>query len=265
MIPVIRWELTQRRLYLLWWCLGVIALVAMLMSIYPSIHQQASQLDQIFKQLPASVRALRGGETDLTSPAGYLNAELFYISLPLLLIIMSVGLGGSLLAKDEQDHTLELLLARPVSRGAVLFGKAVSGIILVLSVGLIGTVATVVLAKVVGMDLAMRYIAFAGLFTTIFSLAFGAIAFGLSAASIVSRRLGIAVAVIASFGGYLIQSLSSASDWIKTPATWLPYHYFVPRDILAGNIDRGFVIYMAAIFLVSAVISYLGFRRRDLA
>src|SRR5258708_30374180 len=102
MIAIIKWELARRRWYLLWRCAGIIALVAILMSIYPSIHQQAAQLDAVFKQLPESVRGLRGGDTDITSPIGYLNAELFYITLPLLLIIMSVGLGGSLLAKDEQ-------------------------------------------------------------------------------------------------------------------------------------------------------------------
>src|SRR5262249_47715033 len=117
MIPIIRWELTQRRFFILWWCLGIVVLLIVLMAIYPSIHQQAAQLDEIMQQLPESIRALRGGSSDLTSPVGYLTAEAFYITLPLLFIIMSVNLGGTLLARDEQDRTLELLLARPVSRG----------------------------------------------------------------------------------------------------------------------------------------------------
>jgi ABC-2 type transport system permease protein len=264
MIAILRWELARRKMYILWWSLGIIALVAMLMAIYPSIHAQAAQLDTVLKQMPESVRALRGGDTDLTSPVGYLNAELFYITLPLLLIIMAVNLGGALLARDEQDHTLELLLARPVSRGRVLIGKALAGVLIMALVGLLATVATIVLAKIVNLDLPVHYIALAGLWTTIFSMSFGVVTFSLNAASVFSRRLGIAIAVIASFGGYILQSLSSVSDYIKRPAELLPYHYFVPKDILHGTVAHSLMVYMLAIFIGGAILSYVGFRRRDI-
>ncbi len=265
MIPIIKWEIARRKFYLLWWCVGMAALVIILLLIYPSIHHQAVQLNHVLKQLPQSVRDLRGGESDLTTPAGYLNAELFYITLPLLLIIMAVGLGGSLLSKDEQDHTLELLLARPVSRSGVLAGKAISGILLICIAGAVATLTAVILARVAGMDIGSRYVLLAGICTTVFATMFGAIAYALSAASIVSRRLGVAIAVIASFGGYLLQSLSSVSDYIKTPAQWLPYHYFMPQDMLKGTVDRGFVYYMLGIFAACAVTAYLGFRHRDIS
>lgn len=265
MIAIVKWELSRRRMYLLWWSLSIAVLVVLLMLIYPSIHQQAAQLDQVMKQLPESVRALRGGDTDLTSPIGYLNAELFYITLPLLLIIMAVGLGGSLLAKDEQEHTLELVLARPVSRGSVLFAKALSGLVIIAIVGIVASAATVLMAKAVSMDIAMRNVLLTGICTTIFAASFGAITFALSAASLLSRRLAVAIAVLASFGGYLLESLSGVSDYIKTPAKLLPYHYFTPHELLAGSVPRGLVFYMLGIFAAAIVISYLGFRRRDLA
>jgi ABC-2 type transport system permease protein len=263
-VAIIRWELSQRRWYLFWWCVSMVALVAALLAIYPSIHQQAVQLNQVMQQLPASVKALRGG-SDLTSPAGYLNSELFYITLPLILIIMSVGLGNSILAKDEQDHTLELLLARPISRGRILAGKAIAALLLVSIVGLVATIATILLSKAVNMDVAAPYTLLTGLGTTVFALAFGAITFTLHTTSLVSGRIGVAIAVIASFGGYLLESLSSSAEVLKTPAKLLPYHYFVPQGMLSGHIARGFIVYMAAIFLIGSVVSYLGFRRRDIS
>jgi ABC-2 type transport system permease protein len=265
MIAIIQWELSRRRMFLLWWCIGIVILFAVLMSIYPSIHQQAAQLDTIMQQLPDSIRSLRGGDSDLSSPVGYLSAEVFYITLPLLLIIMAINLGGSLLARDEQDRTLELVLARPVSRGQVLLAKAVSGILLMSLVGTVGSVAIIILAHLVNMDINLGYLFLTCMVTTLFGIAFGAIAFMLSAASIMSRKVGIAVAVTASFGGYLLQSLSSLSDFINIPAKLLPYHYFVPKEILNGDVASGFIMYIMGIFIICAIVSYLGFRRRDIS
>ena len=264
MIPIIRWELTRRRNYLLWWCLGVASLVTMLMLVYPSIHHEAAQLSQVYSQLPDSVRGLRGGNSDITSPIGYLNGELYYITLPLLLIIMTVTLGSSILTRDEQDRTLELLLARPISRTRILIAKALALIIAVTVVGTIATLFTIILAKVVNIDMATGRLLLASIFAILFSLSFGALAFTLSAGGRLSRRAGVAIAVSASFGGYLLQSLSGVSDWIEKPAKLLPYHYYTPDQILRGNVSRGLVAYLAGIFIVCATISWLSFRRRDI-
>lgn len=264
MRAIFLWELRRRRNFIIWWSVGVVALIAVLMSIYPSIHQQAAQLDQIMKQLPESVRALRGGENDLSSPVGYLNAELFYITLPLLFIIMAVNLGSGLLAKDEQEHTLELILARPASRGTILLAKALSGLTIITLIGIVATLTAVIAAKLVGMDLAPGYIVLASVGTTVFAASFGALAYALSAASIFSRKLGIAIAVIASFGGYLLESLSSLNDVVKSFAQLLPYHYFKPQDLLAGKLDEGLVLYMLGIFVACSIVSFVGFRRRDI-
>lgn len=265
MKAVILWELSRKRNYLIWWSAGIVALIAILMSIYPSIHQQAAQLNQIMQQLPESVRALRGGDSDLTSPIGYLNAEIFYITLPLLLIIMAVNLGAGLLAKEEQDHTLELVMARPVSRGGLLFAKALSGLVVMSIVALVGAITLIVLVKIIGMNIEIGNVALATVGAAIFATSFGAVAFALSAASIFSRKLGITIAVIASFGGYVLESLSSLNDVVKWFAELLPYHYFTPKDLLAGTIDRGLVIYMIGIFVACAIVSYVGFRRRDIS
>lgn len=264
MIPVIQWELARRRMYLIWWCVGTTALVTLLMLVYPSIHHEAAQFSQVYQSLPESIRGFRGGSGDITSPVGYLNGELYYITLPLLFIIMTVTLGSSILARDEQDRTLELLLARPVSRTRLLLAKALAGITAVVIVGGVSTAVTLVLARAVNIDMGSSKLLLASVFALLFSTSFGAVAFALSAASRLSRKAGVAIAVGASFGGYLLQSLSGVSDWIEKPAKLLPYHYYTPDQILQGNISRGLIVHLAGIFVVCAFVSWLGFRRRDI-
>src|SRR6185437_14759297 len=142
MIPILKWELRRRRTALIWWMLCTAGLVLILMAIYPSIQHQAAQFNRAINQLPEGIRQLKNGNStlDVSSPIGYLNAQVFYITLPLLYIILAVTRGSALLGRDEQDHTLELMLARPVSRATVLLGKGLS----LLSEVLIVTFATMV-------------------------------------------------------------------------------------------------------------------------
>ena len=265
MKPLIVWELKQHKTSLFWWTLTTVGIIAMLLLIYPSIHSQADQLNKVLNQLPESLRELKtgGSQVDITSPVGYLHSQLYYITLPLLLIIMSVGLGSSLLARDEQNHTLELLLARPISRGKILLAKAISGTSLVLFVGVVSTIATIILAKLVELDISTKYLVLTSAYTTLFSLSFGAIAFMLTAFSNITRRTSTAIAIAISFGGYLLASLSEISTYIETPSKLLPYHYYTPTQILQGHVSAGLNIYLISLAIIVTLVSWLGFSRRD--
>lgn len=266
MKPIFIWELRQRKSYFFWWTVVTISLITLLLLIYPSIHSQAAQLNKVLNQLPEALRTLKtgGSNVDIASPIGYLNSQLYYLTLPLIQIIMAIGLGSSLLARDEQNHTLELLLARPVSRGKLLAAKALSGIVLTMGVAIISSIVTLWLAKIVNLHVSSAYLLLASLYSSLFSLSFGAIAFTLSAASTVTSRLSIPVTIVISFGGYLFASLSSLSHSIETPAKFLPYHYYNPTRILEGHVEPGLNIYLISILLLSLVISWLGFRKRDI-
>jgi len=266
MIPIIIWELKQRKSYIFWWTLSIVGVITLLFMIYPSIRSQAGQLNNVLNQLPAALRDLKtgGSQVDITTPVGYLNSQLFYATLPFIQIIMAIGLGSSLLARDEQNHTLELVLARPISRGKLLAAKAISGFSLVLVVNILAAIAMIILAKLVNMQIASRYILLASLYTMLFSASFGVIAFTLSAASNSTRRASMGVAVAVSFGGYLLASLSGMSRYIETPAKFLPYHYFTPSQILAGQVAVGLNVYLIAIAIAASLISWLGFRHRDI-
>lgn len=265
MIATILWELRQRRLYTTGWTIAVSSMVLLLLVIYPSIHHQASQLNDVLNKLPASIRDLKtGGSTvDITTPAGYLNSQLYYATLPLFYIIMAIGLGSSLLARDEQNHTLELLLARPISRGKILLAKALAGTAVLGIVSVVATVLAVGLAPIFDLDISVGHLLLVNLWCTLFCLSFGAVAFALTATSNATRRSSIAVATVISFGGYLLASLGGLTTYLKTPSKFLPYHFYNPTNILAGHVSKGLVLYVLGLLVGSALVSYLGFKNRD--
>lgn len=268
MFNIILWELKQRKTAILWWTIGSVILTVVILFLYPSIRDQANQLNQVINQLPPGLRDLKTGGSatvDVANPIQFLNSQLFYATLPLIWIILAITRGGSVLGRDEQNHTLELLLSRPISRSSVLLAKALSLCIEFLIVGGATLLVIVLIAPHFDLHIGTWRLAVATFCTVAFSLSFGLIAFTLQAASSLARKAAIAVAVAIGFGGYLLASLSGLTDWLQTPAKLAPYHYFTPDKILHGQMVTGLNIYLLGVFALAVVVSYFGFRKRDIS
>ncbi|MEW6421880.1 MAG: hypothetical protein AB1511_09175 [Deinococcota bacterium] len=71
---VLRQTLRDARRGWLWWALGLLLYVGLILAFYPSIKSDPS-VNEILRKLPASLRVLFG--EDLTTPAGYVGGRLF--------------------------------------------------------------------------------------------------------------------------------------------------------------------------------------------
>src|SRR5689334_10088003 len=127
MRPIIRNGLWDRRAGIFGWSLGISAFIALNVLVYSSIQDQAQTLNKALDNLPAGAKALFGGSSDFLSPIGYLNSKLYYLFLPLMFTMLAISLVRHLLSNEEENGTLELLLARPISRGKLLTAKLVTG------------------------------------------------------------------------------------------------------------------------------------------
>lgn len=175
--------LRDQRRGLLWWCLGLTLLTGLLVAIYPSI-QGIEDMQRIIEAYPEELMALFGA-TDLleiTSPAGYLNAELFGFMAPFLFIIFAVAQGSFAVAGEERAGTLELLLSAPINKGQLILEKFAS------MVTLTGVLAAVLWAVMpVGslaadMDISMLRLAEMTISVSLLGLAFGSVAFAVGSA-----------------------------------------------------------------------------------
>ena len=269
MIDIILWELKRRKTSIIWWSIGSILLIATILSIYPSIRDQATQFNKVINELPEGLRGLKtggvGNTLDVADPISYLNSQLFYATLPILWIILTVTRSGAVLGKEEQSHTIELLLARPISRTKLLMSKAIAVLLETAIVAVVSFIGVFVFARFVDLQVSTVPLLQTTAITMLFCISFGAIAFALQAASTVTRRMAVTTAVFVGFGGYILASLSGLTDWLKGPAKIAPYHYFAPDKILHGDIPAGLTIYLVGVFAVASFVSWLGFRKRDLS
>jgi ABC-2 type transport system permease protein len=250
----------------MWWLIGVLALVAFTVMLYPSVRGQ-SEIEDLMAGLPDAMKAMIGYDAaiPLTSPAGYLHARLFSTLAPLLLIVFGIGVGAQAIGGAEEDGHLEPLLANPVTRRRVAVERYLAGAVL-LAV-LVVAMAAATLALAVGFD-AMGGVSAAGLIGA--SVAAGALAllhqslaYAIGAAT--GRRgpaVGVAAAV--AIAGYLVHSLLSLVPALTALRFVTPWYWYLQRNMLAEGVPpvaiAGPVIGAAMLFVAGVAL----FARRDL-
>ena len=114
----------QRR-SLLVWSVALAGLIAMYVAVYPSVEGSGSSFSKLIEQMPDAYKALftTGGGIDFSTPAGYLNVELFTFMGPIVVLLYAISSGASAIAGEEDRHTMELLLVNAVGRRRVLLEK----------------------------------------------------------------------------------------------------------------------------------------------
>jgi len=265
MMPIVRWTLWQRRWSTIWWSVGLFSFIFINMVFYPTFKDSAAQLAKSFASLPKAALQLFGGSSDFFSPIGFLNSQIFFLMLPLLLTMLAVALGSSLIGREEQDLTIELLLARPLSRGRLLFAKVMAGTIVLTIVSAVSLVTVVVMARIFGLDgIPSSAIALASVNSFLLAYCTGAIAF-LLAATGRARGAAIGIGAVVGVAGYLISSLSGTVEWLKVPAKALPFNYYQSEAILRQTYHWTSALFFVAVIAACGILSYVVFRRRDIA
>ena len=264
MRPVIRWTLWQRRWSIFWWAMGITAFILINMIFYPTFRDQASELEKTFSQLSEGTKALFSDTGEFFSPVGYLSSQAFYLMMPLLVGVLAITSGASLIGREEREGTLELLLSRPVSRAKLIFSKAFVGIVIVALIGLIGTLVTMIMAKIVDVAVPLPNILLTGLAATALALSFGAVAFTITTLGRGARVASMGVATLIALLGYILVSLAGTVDWLRWPAKAFPYNYYHPAEILRGSYDWVNMLFIGGLIIACGLISWLAFRRRDI-
>ncbi len=264
MFGIIKWGLWQRKWFFVWWAIAIASFISLNLAFYPTFKKQQAQLEQSLSQIPESAKALFSDTGEFASPTGFLSSQVLYFMLPMLLGIFAISLGSSLIAREEKEGTIELLLSRPISRGKLLLGKAVVGIVLLGGAGLVAVATTVVLAKLVDLPISSTNISLSVGVCTLLALSFGAIAYMLTAIGKM-RGASIGIATLIALGGYIIASLISMASWLKWPSKLMPFYYYHPSEILEGKYNWNNLLFILGVIVLSSMVSYIAFRRRDIA
>lgn len=261
MIPIWRHMLLRLRGEIIGWGLALAAFALVVALLYDTVVQMRAQLEQLLATLPRELVVLIGGLDTLFSPAGYLGAR-YFMFLPLILGVFAVIIGSGLIVGDEENGTLDLILAQPVRRSDFYLGRwlafvcALAGILLIAWLGLwIG-----IRLSAIKLDGLHTLRSFASLFAV--TLWFGGLALGLSL-MLPSRRLAASLGSLIVVASFFLTALSALSPDLAALAAWSPMTAYQGGDAIT-YFDFNAFVGLCLVSIGFAAIGLLLFQRRDI-
>lgn len=254
-------ELRMRRLSLLIWSVAIALLVLMVAAVYPSVRDSPS-LDTIYADLPPAAQELLGG-SDMTSPAGYLSTQVFAFFLPAVILVYALSRAAATVAGEEEDRTLDLLLAQPLARWDAYLQKALAVGVGLVVLGLATLVPLLALNGPVRFDLPVADLSAAVTQMTLFCLVLAMWTQAISAAT--GRRvLGLAAVVGYVVVSYLVYGLSSSIAWLQHLVPLTLWRWYLGNDPLQSGFGAVECLVLIASAAAGAVVGLWLFGRRDL-
>ncbi|MGF1616529.1 MAG: ABC transporter permease subunit [Acidimicrobiia bacterium] len=251
--------LWDQRRSLLGWAIGFAAVSLVYGGFYP--FAATPEYAELIESLPPALADAMGWG-DISTPHGYLGATVFGILGPVLAIIMSIGLGTRAIAGSEEDGSLEMLIAHPVTRTTVVVQKAIALAVATVMAGAVVLVAILMIRGPIELDIAFTHIAAASLDLALMGLLFGSLA--ILVGGITGRR-GLAISVSAAVVviAYLANGLApqvGALAWLQNLS---PFHWADGTSTLRDGIDPLNTLLLGGVAAVLIAGAAFAFNRRD--
>jgi len=256
-------SLRDYRKSFIWWAIGLSAFLIYVLSLYRTVV--ASVKMEVLKAMPEAVMAFFGAQgMDITQPAGYLRMYVFSILVPLMFLVLAVGAGSGAIAGEEENGTLDLLLANPVPRRRVLLEKFAAFAAYTGALAVVAWASLVIGARAAGMEIAAGNLAAGVASILLLSLCFGTLALALGAAS-GSRGLGTGAALALGIAGYLIHTMSTIVEAMEPYRYLSPWYYYIGADPARSGLNPVHAGVLVALTLAFLAFGLYTFERRDLS
>jgi ABC-2 type transport system permease protein len=254
-------DLSFRRKSLIGYSVGMALYVLVVVALYPSF-KDATNLDSLTKDA-SGVAALFGISGSLTTPTGWLSANIYANFFPLLILLITIGYGAWCLAGQEADGRLELVLSLPFTRSRVVVQKIAVLSIMAFVFSLI-VFLFVLAGRGFDLTISVPNVATATLAVMLLGIDFGVLAMAIGAAT-GARGVAIAVAAGIASASYLISSMAPLVDWLEPLRYVSLFYWAVGNGQLESGLSLGGFAILFGVAAVISVIAVAAFRRHDLS
>lgn len=231
--------------------------------IYPSIMDSKIDVDSMMKMFPKSMlEAFNMDIISIKSVFGWLATE-GYIFITLLGGAYFAILGGTIILKEQSEHTIDYLYSKPISKNKIITNKLFCGIIYLIIFNIV-----VGLTTLIGLKFNDDFNLNKWLLLTIAPLVLELFFFSLSFfISIFFKKTnkGISVSIGTVFIMYLLNLLGTLSDKLDLLKYLSIFNYMDSRQIV---LDTKIEMYGLIISIVSCIIliilSYVFYNKKEL-
>ncbi|MDI7275777.1 MAG: ABC transporter permease subunit [Anaerolineae bacterium] len=257
MLAELKHTLRRLRGQMIGWGVGL-ALYSLMMAFFYAEMGGMGDLQAFVENYPEEMKAFFKGMAELGTPRGYLDTY-YYSMMSLIVGIFAVGAGAGLVAGEEEKGTLDLVMAHPVSRTALFWGR-VLGLAVATAVILLGGW----LGWLAPSDMRLSWLQLLWPCLPLFGVLafFGALSLLLSLL-LPASRMGSMLSGALLVGNYLVLGLANINADLQPVVKLTPLYYYqggyavdgVNWAWLGGLLGAAFVLALGAWAL---------FQRRDI-
>lgn len=245
------------------WTSGIVGLVVVQMTVYPTIRSSSKDWESLTDSFPEPIREMLRME-DYSTPSGYIATELLSFLLPFMVLALAASWGARAATDEEEIGTADVLLSLPVSRASVISMKmAASATTLLVVLGSFG-VSLGVGSRLLDMDIAVsRFVT-----TVVVLLLLGAMvgSTAVLVGSLTGRRtvaLGAAVGLYTAL--FVLYSLAPLVSGIERINPFNPVQWTLGATPLTTPFDPGYALAGVVLAGIQCGAAAWFFARRDIA
>lgn len=260
MATTFRYALARLLGQILGWGLALFVMGALAVVRYDLMQGNRELIRQLMKGSVGQIVRMFGDIDRLTTPAGFLSLA-FFSYMPLVLGVFAVLNGSGLIVADEENGTLDLVLAHPVSRTALFVGRVLAFLaatLVILGLSWLGFV--------VAMSWSTLDVGWWAMARPFVSLAaelsfFGGLALLLSLVLPARRTAAMATGMIL-LASYFLTILARLDKGLEPVARFSPLAYYQGGDAIDGLNVKWLVGLLASAALLTGL-AWWRFERRD--
>jgi ABC-2 type transport system permease protein len=256
-LAVVRRVLRDQRRSPLTWGIPLGLMSALELAIYPSVHKS---LGKTLESYPDAIKQAFQIES-INTPAQFLNGEMFSLVIPLAIGFFIVRAASRPIAGYEDRHWLDVVLAAPVRRRALVGGAFTASAIATLGILIVASVLIWIAGQVFGAEIGVGDLAAALVGTWAFALFFAGVALVACGVrgnwtAVTGASVGLLVTM------YVVDVAARIADALEPVGYLTAFHWY--GSPLIDGLDGGHAL-LAALGLALAVGGAALFERRDVS
>jgi len=253
-----------RRRSLIGWSIATVSLVGLIVLSYVAIRGQES-FQTMLEDYPDFVQQILGlgGGLSITSPAGYLNSQLFANTLPLIFLIFLIAFAVRETAGEELDGTLDLALSHPITRERFILEKFAAMTTAGAGLAILSVLTMMATSPLAGIDIGWDQYLGATLSVYLIGLVFGTLALAVAAAT-GSKGVALGVSSTLAVGLFVLWGLAPLISGLHGLDRVNPFYWGLAGPPITEGTQGGNLLLLVVIVIVLAGAAVAGFRRRDL-
>lgn len=255
-------SLRDHRRGIIGWALGLVGIIVIQMSVYPTVRSSAQDWSTMAESFPEVFKKIFR-MNDYTSETGYLSTELLSFVIPFIFIGLGSSWGARLTSEEEESGTADILLSLPVSRRSVVFTRlsAATGVLAAVAVTM--TVSLAVGGRLLDLAIALRY--YCATAVVLFLLGWMAMALASAVGAWTGKRgVALGTSLSVSLLAFVLYSLAPLVDFLDRLNPSNPFQWTIGSMPLSSGLSAGYCVLALAVALAGIAATFVLFERRDI-